>query len=46
MSNGVMWMLIVCGAIQVAMLVAAGIYVWMVRTTRHWLPADGKVITC
>ena len=40
-----MWMLIVCGTIQVAMLVAAGIYVWMVRATRHWLPAEGKVVT-
>jgi hypothetical protein len=45
MSNAFMWMLIVCGVIQVAMLVAGGIYVWMVRATRHWLPADGKVIT-
>jgi hypothetical protein len=45
MSNGFIWMLIVCGAIQVATLVAGGIYVWMVRATRHWLPADGKVIT-
>jgi hypothetical protein len=40
-----MWMLIVCGTIQVAMFVAGGIYVWMVRATRHWLQADGKIIT-
>jgi hypothetical protein len=44
MSQGYIWMLIVCGTIQFAMFVATGIYVWMVRATRHWLPADGKVI--
>ena len=45
MSQGYFWMLIVCGTIQVAMFVAAGIYLWMVCATRHWLQADGKVIT-
>src|SRR5215208_4219384 len=45
MSNGFMWMLIVCGTIQVAMLVAAGIYLWLVLATRRWLQTTGTVVT-
>lgn len=38
-------MLIVCGTIQAALLVALIVYLWMLFATRHWLPVDGTIIT-
>jgi len=45
MSNGFMWMLIVCGTIQTAMLVALIVYLSFVFATRRWLQTTGTVIT-
>lgn len=45
MSTGFMWMLMVCGAIQAALLVALIVYLRMLFPTRRWLPADGTIIT-
>ncbi len=45
MPTGFMWMLIVCGTIQAALLVALIVYLWLLFATRHWLPADGTIVT-
>ncbi|MBI3409479.1 MAG: DUF3592 domain-containing protein [Planctomycetes bacterium] len=45
MWTGFMWMLIVCGTIQAALLVALIVYLWLLFATRHWLPADGMIVT-
>src|SRR5215213_4009119 len=45
MSQAFIWMLIICGTIQAALLVIWIIYVWMVRATRHWSQASGTVVT-
>ena len=45
MSTGFMWMLIVCGTIQAAMLAILIVYLWFVFATRRWLQTTGTVIT-
>ena len=45
MSTGFMWMLIICGTIQAALVVITIVYFWFLFATRHWLPADGLIVT-
>jgi hypothetical protein len=45
MSQGFMWMLIVCGTIQAVLLAIMIVYFWMVFSTRRWLQTAGTVIT-
>src|SRR5687767_11420087 len=45
MSTGFIWMLVVCGTIQGALLAIAIVYFWMVFATRRWSQTTGTVIT-
>ena len=45
MSTGYMWMLIVCGTIQAALVVITIVYFWFLFATRRWLQADGLIVT-